>query len=890
MKLHHLTIVFIALLALSACGAKSYNIAAPGSSALAPGVVSVSDGLNVSFGDNEGQWIIPANAVAADTEYQIVELDSSGMPDADRLRSAVFEFRPTDLVFSEPATIKFTLPNPLPAGAASTIARLSDGAWEIIASVSNGTTISGSTSRSGSYALISKPPRVAAKTLGPACDVNATNQTVRFVHVADLHSRFGYQEQLYSRIKTLHKQALADQPYTIFTNGGDDFEKGTVAEVLSSGEATIEATKAMAFDVRVVGNHDYAWGPEQLLDYAQDDHAIVLASNTWYTGSNGEFAAVEFATLQVGCIKMGFFGMTSVPWNELDQPFNTTPIPDFIPDFSMNWSRDDVAQAIVDRYRSEVDYMVMLSHMGFGSDKRLVADVNGVDLVLGGHTHGGESFETLTSGTVVVQPEFYADGVTEVNLNFDLSNKTVVGVGSRNYVTRDVAVPDADMVGEIDQIMGRYAPDASTEVAVAEKAPDKPALAAIALAAAQYVHGGDAIILNPALVTKLWLPGSLTQEDFLNSFRVERQPSNTPGFNSLYSVQVSGSELEQMVAAQPSWLAKVPEQIVANDNYTLILTKGPALNIAMFFQGLPERTATALSETWFALDQYARNRTSQCLHIDTDTQLAACAAKDRTTIWQFDNNATPLAADSGSSVLSFYDPSKNGGSLNKTSFDTTKNLNISDLPDGEAVVMSFPAFTSNEGLALKHNLTPNGGYASDNEVSNYTVVMDVLWPAGSDGKFRALLQTNSANTDDADIFVEGGKPSGGFGIATAESGYFGVIEPDKWYRLGLVFFAAPENGTLKVYIDGVLVGEKAAGDIDKRWSLTDVALLLTDDTFETEPGYLNALLFSGRALTDQEVESLAGPSKKLIFSPDVRELNQKVIRHYESAPESSHSD
>jgi hypothetical protein len=47
-------------------------------------------------------------------------------------------------------------------------------------------------------------------------------------------------------------------------------------------------------------------------------------------------------------------------------------------------------------------------------------------------------------------------------------------------------------------------------------------------------------------------------------------------------------------------------------------------------------------------------------------------------------------------------------------------------------------------------------------------------------------QTNAANTDDADIFVEN-KPSGGFGIATAGSGYFGVIEPDKYYRLGLVF-------------------------------------------------------------------------------------------------------
>lgn len=116
-------------------------------------------------------------------------------------------------------------------------------------------------------------PTAPTKKYGPDCDPSAASQTIRFIHVADLHGHFGYREQFYSKIKQAHLSALDENAYTLFTNGGDDYEKGTVAEQLSGGYATLEATQALAFDYRVIGNHDFAWGPEQLLEYSRDDVA-----------------------------------------------------------------------------------------------------------------------------------------------------------------------------------------------------------------------------------------------------------------------------------------------------------------------------------------------------------------------------------------------------------------------------------------------------------------------------------------------------------------------------------------------------------------------------------------------------------------------------------------
>ena len=889
-----LFVLFTVLLGLAGCGHSSSG-GLPDDPLAGGEFISAVTGLEVSFAEQSGRLSVPSDAVSEDTPYSISVSESTGFPNADKLASLVFEFSPSDLRFSKLATITLPISGAIAASDSFYIAKLVGQQWQANASSSRvGRAVSASISEFGQYAVLRRESRVADKTIGPECVANNVEQSVRFIHVADLHSRFGYREQLYSRLKAAHLQAAGEEPYTVFTNGGDDFEKGTVAELLSSGSATIAATRAMEFDVRVVGNHDYAWGPEQLLEYSQDDSAVVLASNTWYTGSSGEFAAVDFATLNVGCITIGVFGMTSVPWNELDEPIEAAPIPDFIADFSMNWSWQAVAQSIVDQYRGDVDYMVMLSHMGRGPDEDLAAKVSGVDLVLGGHTHGGENFETLDNGTLVIQPEFYGKGYTDLKLVFRLSDKVVTDVDYKTYATADVLSVDANTAATIDEIMGLYAPDAETEIAVSENYPDQLGIARIAAEAAMHVHGVNAALLDPAQVTALWLPGSLSQEDFINSYQVERQPSNTPGFNAMYGVAVSGVQLEGMAVEQPAWFAKLPSPLLAGKTYTVVLQKGPALNLPLFFpQTFNEQSnasAALLSESWFALDQYARYRTSQCLHLDTDKALIACIPKTQTTVWQFDDSTQPFAADFGPAQLSFYDPGASGGSAAVTRFLSTTDLGISDLPDGASGVLAFGDYRPDEGLVLRHNGAANGAFAELGLVSDYTVVMDLYWPQASDNRWRALLQTSLNNSDDADIFVERAI-AGGVGVATSDSGYFGSLPADSWHRLALVFYAAPSGegagGTFKVFIDGELVGQKTDGDIGQRWALDELAILFSDNSFETEPGYLNALLFSGRALSDGEVAALAGPSRQMVFSPDVRTLNQSVLRHSMSSPDAA---
>ena len=846
--------------------------------------LSSANGLEATL--DEGNFIFnaPSSAISSDVEltYEKTLLDETNIQ--QNIISDLHALTPSTLTLEKPITITIKIPDDYALGGQLFIAKLSGANWD---TVTNSIVLDGFVSAQvttlGTYA-IQMQRNEAFANIGPTCDANATEQSVRFVHVADLHARFGYEEQYFSRIKAYYNQVASQTPHTLFTNGGDDYEKGTVAEQLSQGTATEEAIKAMQFDLRVVGNHDYAWGPEKLLSYSQDENAIVLASNTRYEAEQlQDFAGVGFAKVQVGCITLGVFGMTSVPWNELDEPIQDDPIPDFIKQFKMSWQWQQIAQSIVNQYSDDVDYMIMLSHLGVGQDTDMATNVPGIDLVLGGHTHGGESYTTLDNGAIVLQPDFYAKGITDLTLNFNLADKSSPVVDYKTIETDTIDERDEATKLAIDEIMGRYAPDAETEIAISENYPTDAQLAEITALAAKHSSTISAALLNLELVQKRWTPGTLTQEDFHKAFYVERQPSNTPGFNSIYKVTVSGSDLTTMFASQPDWFLLKPEDIQPTNNYEVALFKGAALNPDLFFNSVTFSNVEPIAEAWWLLDKYARARTSQCLHLDTDTELYSCNNLANVTVWNFDDTNNPLAADFGPSVLSYFDPDETNWGTAETQYSTTTQLNIDDLSDGPSGVMAFSRHAPTEGLLIDLNTPANGDFANEGMVSDYTLVMDLYWPAEGKDIYRAIMQANTTDylNDDADMFID---PSGGYGQATSDSGYFGNTQPDSWHRIAFVFYTAPTNGVFEVYIDGELAGVKEDGEIDSRWALNQSILLFTDNNYETVPGYLNSLLYAGRAMTRDEIKSMGGAQQKLSFEQPTRVLNQTIERHYQAAP------
>ena len=233
----------------------------------------------------------------------------------------------------------------------------------------------------------------------------------------------------------------------------------------------------------------------------------------------------------------------------------------------------------------------------------------------------------------------------------------------------------------------------------------------------------------------------------------------------------------------------------------------------------------------------------------------ALVAYAEQSTWNFDNDTDRFAASSGSGTMGFYDPLATGWGPGATGFGTAGSFGLPLLQGFEFDVMAFPACDADQGYRIIPGFAANGPFGETiGAVSNYTIVMDVLFPSGSTNAWRGLVQTDPANASDGEFFVN---PGSGIGI---NGNYRGSIQPDTWHRIVWAVRAAPDEGQAHRYIDGLAVGAigTTGSGLGERWSFLTDLLLFTDENGETAAGYVASVSVIDRKLGYEEVVALGG--------------------------------
>ncbi len=192
---------------------------------------------------------------------------------------------------------------------------------------------------------------------------------------------------------------------------------------------------------------------------------------------------------------------------------------------------------------------------------------------------------------------------------------------------------------------------------------------------------------------------------------------------------------------------------------------------------------------------------------------------------------------------------------------TFPGLILNGLP---AQVMAFGSNTVQQGYYMRHGAKPNGG---GQFVNQYTLIMDVMYPAASTDQWRALFQTDPFNHpgNEADFFVGNAgvlpDPNG----VGADGPFNGSLAPDTWYRVAFtVDLAAPSGQQLTKYVNGVNVGSQSLpGGVDGRYALGPAALLYTTGIVVggfTQPGFVNSIQFLNGWLPPAAIAALGGPT------------------------------
>lgn len=199
------------------------------------------------------------------------------------------------------------------------------------------------------------------------------------------------------------RSQLASQGIPVWLVDVGDFSDGTAFSTEYQGEADVAAMNAAGYDLATFGNHEFNYPVAHVLKLLTlVKHPVLLANVA--DRQTGLPIASPSRIVQVGPVRVGVFGLVTHEARTYPAVKEGFTVLDEIP----------TARQVVADLRARVDIVILLSHCGDRMDARLAAEVPGIDVIVGGHSHSrlpvGEFVwrsDDLTAdgvnGTVIVQ-------------------------------------------------------------------------------------------------------------------------------------------------------------------------------------------------------------------------------------------------------------------------------------------------------------------------------------------------------------------------------------------------------------------------------------------------------------------------------------------------------
>ncbi|MBI5323846.1 MAG: 5'-nucleotidase C-terminal domain-containing protein [Ignavibacteriae bacterium] len=225
-----------------------------------------------------------------------------------------------------------------------------------------------------------------------------------------------------ARAATYIKQVRMEDPgrMTLLLHGGDAFV-GDVFFNVTNGLRELNAMKMLGYDAMVLGNHEFDLGSNLLpvilnttIQLGFRNFPIICSNLNSKSQVNYGLDTVVIGakTIEQGNVNVGIFGLTTPKTNFYTQ----TDI--------IDGNLDSVVAANVAFLKSlNCNIIICLSHMGDVYDRQIAQNVEGIDLIIGGHDHKifpiPETFDHNGKNTYYVQAGAFYRTMGRVNINYN---------------------------------------------------------------------------------------------------------------------------------------------------------------------------------------------------------------------------------------------------------------------------------------------------------------------------------------------------------------------------------------------------------------------------------------------------------------------------------------
>ncbi|MGN4127372.1 5'-nucleotidase C-terminal domain-containing protein [Lysinibacillus sphaericus] len=304
-------------------------------------------------------------------------------------------------------------------------------------------------------------PGFAAKAeeATPTATKDGFNLTI--LHSNDTHAHVEAAPQRATKVKELR----AANANSLLLDAGDVFS-GTLYFNQFTGEVDMKLMNLMGYDAMVFGNHEFDLGssPEghaALAKFVKGADFPLLGSNldfskdSLFDGLQSQTITKDFQNGKIynGIIKevdgekVGIFGLTT----------EETPSISSVANVQFANYIDSAKKAVAEFEKQGVNKIIALTHLGFDdskefdNDQLLASAVEGIDVIVGGHTHtkldkAVKADTSFKNPTIIVQTGQYSENLGELDLTFN-DNGAIVEYFGQLHALNDKEKPveaDAD--------------------------------------------------------------------------------------------------------------------------------------------------------------------------------------------------------------------------------------------------------------------------------------------------------------------------------------------------------------------------------------------------------------------------------------------------------------
>jgi 2',3'-cyclic-nucleotide 2'-phosphodiesterase (5'-nucleotidase family) len=235
---------------------------------------------------------------------------------------------------------------------------------------------------------------------------------ITILHTNDLHGKLSnHAAEIIAREK-------ARSPNVLLLDAGDAVASGNIY-YRPGGEPVLTLMSELGYDAMAMGNREFHFLAPGLKSKISLARFPILAANLRSRSDDLGSSVASSIMREVAGLSIAIFGLC-VPM--ITKSMLSSKVSPF-------WFEDplETAHSLVPMLREKADLLIGLTHIGVQADEELARSVDGIDLIVSGHTHAVMPEPKIIGNTAIVQAGWWGHYLGKVRISFGPGGREIHG-------------------------------------------------------------------------------------------------------------------------------------------------------------------------------------------------------------------------------------------------------------------------------------------------------------------------------------------------------------------------------------------------------------------------------------------------------------------------------